>query len=113
MQSVLDGDETLDHPLDEGIAVTWVDELAQIQQREQGPGACMYEVIRDKVDLDPEQLGSRSPELRKLYRQRGAMRVSSDGILEIRMAPRQTPRWCAICPPPLRHSTICLRGGVS
>ena len=86
--------------------VSQVGELGRQQQTGTGPVAQMYAVIQESTEMTREELQNGTPELRKLYQQKGAMRIRSDGTLEIRVSPQQKPRWCAICPPALRSATL-------
>ena len=54
-----------------------------------------------------------APELRKLYSQRGALRIRPDGVLEIRVVPHTIPRWCAICPVPQRATVVWQTHGLT
>ena len=68
--------------------------------------ARIYSCIRDKKPISDDELHQGSSELRNLYHRKDAMRIRSDGILEIRISLNDRSHWSIVCPPTRRQSLI-------
>ena len=71
-----------------------------------GPVSVIYRALRDHVEVTTEQLEQGSFELRKLHWMLDSLRITTDGVLEARLALQGKPRWCAICPSLFRGSVV-------
>ena len=81
-------------------------ELAKEQATGVGPVSVIYRALRDHVEVTTEQLEQGSFELRKLHWMLDSLRITTDGVLEARLALQGKPRWCAICPSLFRGSVV-------
>ena len=81
-------------------------ELQKLQSEGEGPVPTMYQSVLAEEPLTAEELTVGSKELRQLHQRRHSMRISEKGLLEIRVSPQSKARWCVICPPALRTTTI-------
>ena len=81
-------------------------ELARLQATGQRPMTIRYQVIATKKEVSTEHLEVRSRELAILHHMQGSLRIWQDGVLEARVAPQGHARWCPICPPAMRETTV-------
>ena len=81
-------------------------ELQQLQSEGDTPVAVMYRALLEEETLTEEQLSLGSRELRQLNQRRNALRISENGLLEIRVCPQNRARWCVVCPAALKITTI-------
>ena len=81
-------------------------DLKELQMTGSSSVAVMYRSIQTKTELTSEEISTGNVELRKLNKQRESLRIRPDGILEIRVAPQDKPRWCVVCPPATRRTVI-------
>ena len=80
--------------------------LAQDQQPGKVAVAIIYKVIKEDTELLRETLERGSLELKQLYRMRGSMRVSLEGILEVCFVENQRQKWRVVCPEISRNVLI-------
>ena len=75
--------------------------------------ARIYEVVKTRESLLAEELQLESTELKMLYAKREALRIRSDGVLEIRLIVNQKAHWCAVCPPATRKTVVWQTHGLA
>ena len=68
--------------------------------------ARLYEVVKNGKPLSAEELQLGSTELKMLHARQEALRIQSDGSIEICLIVNQKARWCAVCPPATRKTVV-------
>ena len=81
-------------------------ELWKLQSEGDQPVAILYRSIQLGEPLTEEQIALGGRELRQLHQRRHALRIGSQGLLEIRVCPQNKARWCVVCPTAIRRTTI-------
>ena len=65
------------------MTVTDLDHLTQDQSLGAEAVVRINQVIRDKIEIKPEDIQETSFELKQLYKMKDAMRIDEDGTLEV------------------------------
>ena len=76
------------------------DPVARDQATGEHPVAKIYRTLQTGEPLSAEELQLGGVELKRLYARKEALRIRTDGVLEIRLVLNEKVRWCVVCPPP-------------
>ena len=81
-------------------------QLVQSQMEGNQAVARMYWAVKNDQEFTEETLTLGNNKLRILHRRREAMRLSTNGVLEIRLITNGHSRWCTLCPRADRNRVI-------
>ena len=94
------------YELEEVVTLTTVPHLAKDQSTGEGDVAKIYRAIRDKTEIPDKEVHSGSIELRQLNKMRHSMRISTEGLLKLRVVENDREKWRLICPNIMRKKVI-------
>ena len=80
--------------------------MARDQAAGEHPVAKIYQTLQTGEPLSAEELQLGGVELKRLYARKKALRIRTDGVLDIRLVLNEKVRWCVVCPPSIRKTVI-------
>ena len=80
--------------------------VAQNQATGEHPVAKIYRALQTGEPLSAEKLQLGGTELKRLYTRKEALRIRTDGVLEIRLVINKKARWCIVCPSSIKKTVI-------